>query len=512
MTAAALAASALVHVALLGVAAWSASSARPRRLVAVDVIGVSATTTARPVPAQPAPLPPTPSPPSPAPPTTAQVPPTPQRPAPAPKPRPVRAPRPVRPSPSPATPSPPPAQPNDAVALAPSDADAPPPDFSEPTAAPGADGTAPWPPDQTTYAGAASGAITESAPPGAATWVVRLRLDRLRGTPWARAFERLVMPLPDYRAIVTSAPGPDATPVVDGYDALLIATPDPRDVTATFLAARHTRTEDDLHAALGSGEAPPRVRWSRTAGGELGERSAGARTTHRDRRVFFVPGAGLVLLARPEQLGALVDPKSPGSTPGDASPSPQPADPGAPSPAPSPGSPAASPEPGAPPSPTPPTWLVHVQDDLAPLPLTTPSPVVAVAIGDLGTTLGLPGLPPMPAPKSSVLSAFLDEGGIAVIGVLDFADAAAAERFRVAATTARDTALASFATRFVLEKLGAQGALAALAMTTRGAQVALTTRLDAADAAVLLTALAAWTETYFREMTAESGPSSPPAK
>lgn len=88
--------------------------------------------------------------------------------------------------------------------------------------------------------------------PGDARIVVLLRADRLRASPYKEGAEELLEALPDYRTLLA---GTKLT-ALDDFDALLIATADPFDVTATFLAARH-RDDPRLRAALSERTIPP---------------------------------------------------------------------------------------------------------------------------------------------------------------------------------------------------------------------------------------------------------------
>ena len=71
--------------------------------------------------------------------------------------------------------------------------------------------------------------------PGDAHIQILLRTDRMRSSPHRGAVEYLLHHLPDYNTLVTGS----ALSPFDDLDALLIATSNPFDVTATFLAARH---------------------------------------------------------------------------------------------------------------------------------------------------------------------------------------------------------------------------------------------------------------------------------
>ena len=71
--------------------------------------------------------------------------------------------------------------------------------------------------------------------PDDAHLVVLLRMDKLRRSPHRAGAEALLAALPDWSTLVA---GSGVSPL-DDFEALLIATADPREVTATFLAARY---------------------------------------------------------------------------------------------------------------------------------------------------------------------------------------------------------------------------------------------------------------------------------
>lgn len=107
--------------------------------------------------------------------------------------------------------------------------------------------------------------------PGDARIAVLVRIDRLRRSPHRAAVEGLLGALPDYHLL----DGTGLSPIAD-LDALFIATANPFDVGATFLAARHAA----------DGRVP-------TA---LASRPLGA----RDPRRFSQPTPTLTVLARPD--------------------------------------------------------------------------------------------------------------------------------------------------------------------------------------------------------------------
>src|SRR5262245_56888681 len=96
--------------------------------------------------------------------------------------------------------------------------------------------------------------------------MVVLRTDRLRGTRWAAGLDSVLAPMPDYQTVIA----PSKLQLVDTFETVVIATPDARDVTATFLAARSVRREAEVKAALTGPPAHPRVVWRDATGGEVG--------------------------------------------------------------------------------------------------------------------------------------------------------------------------------------------------------------------------------------------------
>jgi hypothetical protein len=108
--------------------------------------------------------------------------------------------------------------------------------------------------------------------PDDANLVVLLRSDKLRKSPYRPEAEQLLGALPDYSTLL----GGTGLSPIDDFEALLIATANPRDVTATFLAARFVDS--------------PRVR------------AIGDRPLHPgDPRVFRFPLPGLAVLAHPDE-------------------------------------------------------------------------------------------------------------------------------------------------------------------------------------------------------------------
>jgi hypothetical protein len=87
--------------------------------------------------------------------------------------------------------------------------------------------------------------------PGDARLLLLLRTDRLRRSPHRAAVELLLSALPDHRTLIAGS----GLSAIDDLDALLLATANPFDVTATFLAARHPEGSP-VRAALGARPLP----------------------------------------------------------------------------------------------------------------------------------------------------------------------------------------------------------------------------------------------------------------
>lgn len=109
--------------------------------------------------------------------------------------------------------------------------------------------------------------------PASTNVTIILRGPLLAKSPHRDGVDTLLSALPDYHTLLD---GTGLHPF-DDLDALMISTPDPRDVTATFLAARHRGN--------------PRIV-------ALSSRSLGG----LDPRQFYALGADLMLLGRPDDL------------------------------------------------------------------------------------------------------------------------------------------------------------------------------------------------------------------
>jgi hypothetical protein len=136
---------------------------------------------------------------------------------------------------------------------------------------------------------------------------VLLRLDRLRGTDYAAPIDDLLMHLPDRRYLLQGT----GLELFTDFDALLIATPNPRDPTVTFVVARHHVEEDALRAALSRGaRASDRpLTWRTQHGRPVGERRfRKAQAEARDPETVEARDDRLIVLAAPRL--AVVTPRA----------------------------------------------------------------------------------------------------------------------------------------------------------------------------------------------------------
>jgi hypothetical protein len=149
-----------------------------------------------------------------------------------------------------------------------------------------------------------------------------LRLDRLRASPrWASyqsAIDQLLLLLPDRRRLLDGT-GLD---LYRDFDALLIATPEPRNDKVTFLAARHRLKDTTLQAALDRGAAATghAIEWRLQDGRPVGVRRMRAAVTGQatgfdlDDRILVLPQPSLAVMAPPAYAEQLLGrPARPGS-------------------------------------------------------------------------------------------------------------------------------------------------------------------------------------------------------
>jgi hypothetical protein len=161
--------------------------------------------------------------------------------------------------------------------------------------------------DGTTDEGARPSDLRQLGPEGS-RFTLLLRLDRLRGTPFADPVDTLLQRMPDRRDLLEGT----GLGLYEDFEALLVSTPNPMDYTVTFLAARHRLSDAALRAAVERGvRATNRTIVWRTERRRLwGERRALAASmgvaTSRDERIIVMPAPGLVVVTPPTYRSLLL--------------------------------------------------------------------------------------------------------------------------------------------------------------------------------------------------------------
>jgi hypothetical protein len=120
-----------------------------------------------------------------------------------------------------------------------------------------------------------------------------IRFDRLRGTEWAAATERLMKPMPDYQALF----GAKEADLSSKVETLVISSPKPKDATATTLVARTKQTRKELQGWLAG------ATWTTAKGGLVGTRKL-----PHDKRIFLSPFKGWFLLVQPTDVPGMTSP------------------------------------------------------------------------------------------------------------------------------------------------------------------------------------------------------------
>lgn len=146
--------------------------------------------------------------------------------------------------------------------------------------------------------------------PAGSRVVALVRLDRLRGTAYAGAVDNLLRLLPDRRDLLE---GTDLDLYRD-VDALLVATPNPRDAFVTLLVVRHRLSDAELRGALEKGARATgrRLVWHTERGRPFAERlpsgvsrgvvagnAATATVRRRDERLIVLPAPKLAVVTPP---------------------------------------------------------------------------------------------------------------------------------------------------------------------------------------------------------------------
>lgn len=288
-----------------------------------------------------------------------------------------------------------------------------------------------------------------------------IRFDRLRGTPWQAAAERLLAPTPDYRMLV----GDRALRFTDLFETFVISTSDPRDALATTLLARFRGGRSKLREILTTRETP--VRWYAGKGGLIGQRSPGARVPTADQRVFVSPLSDWIMLAQPTDVSAAVVPTS-----GDPD--------------------TAITQLGLP------TWLriereAGVGKSGPALVLTFTEGKSFSPRGAAGRTLGTP------VPQHGTFTMELVDGGFVVRGNLTFATDADAAAFVSTLLMARDRALKDTKVLLAVSVAGGLNAARGLSLRQFGARVSYATSISGADATTMFRLVERSVMDYFKK-------------
>jgi hypothetical protein len=150
--------------------------------------------------------------------------------------------------------------------------------------------------------------------PEGARFTLLLRVDRLKGTPFAEPVDALLMRMPDRRDLLEGT----GLSLYEDFEALLVSTPNPMDYRVTFLAARHRASDATMRSAIDRGaRATGRtVAWRKEGGRPWGDRRASASATSpadplaaRDERIIVLPAPGLVVVTPPTYRALLLAPQ-----------------------------------------------------------------------------------------------------------------------------------------------------------------------------------------------------------
>jgi hypothetical protein len=134
--------------------------------------------------------------------------------------------------------------------------------------------------------------------------VALVRIDRLRGTPYAAAVDNLLRLLPDRRDLLEGT----ELDLYRDVDALLVATPNPLDAFATLLVVRHRLSDSELRAALEKGARAThrRLLWRTERGRPFAERRSmesaaapGSSARRHDERLILLAAPRLAVVTPP---------------------------------------------------------------------------------------------------------------------------------------------------------------------------------------------------------------------
>jgi hypothetical protein len=291
-----------------------------------------------------------------------------------------------------------------------------------------------------------------------------VRFDRLRGTEWAEATQKLLRPLPDYRGLF----GDRDASIIDKLDMLVISTPKPKDASATTLVAHTQMSRKQVRDFLASTDTP--ITWSTAKGGMLGKRRG--KLFPNDKRVVISPWKGWFLLAQPDDISSLVDPLKGNIDTIETK------------------------------AKLPP-WLDFMRDIDKESGTDKRGPALVLTFAAVKQRYNFPdvglGVTTLPAPERMSLAVELVKQGWLIRGNIKFETDADAEEFEKAVKTARQRVEDSHLLAALLRKQHVLDVAKGLDIARTGDRVSYATSISIADARAVLAAAAAMEADYFAQ-------------
>ena len=288
-----------------------------------------------------------------------------------------------------------------------------------------------------------------------------VRFDRLRGTEWEAATEKLLQPLPDYRGLFGDKPA-----ALDKLDTLVISSPKPKDATATTLVAHTSMSRAQVRDFLANPTTP--IAWSAAKGGMLGKRSG--TLFPNDKRVVLSPWKGWFLLAQPDDLGAMTGAargsldaiEAKGKLPG---------------------------------------WLATLRDIEKESGDDKRGPALVVTLTSTKSRYQFPdvgvGVTSLPTPERASIAVELVKQGWLVRGNIKFGSEADAQEFVQSVETAQQHVKDSHMLSALLRKQHVLDVVKGLSLARGGDRVSYATSISIVDARAVLAAAAAMIDEYF---------------
>ena len=132
-----------------------------------------------------------------------------------------------------------------------------------------------------------------------------VQLDRARESPIGARLAELLMNMPDGRDVLAGT----GLGILEAFDVLLVATPDPPDPRATVLVARHRLQPAELRAAFDRAAATTNrvLNWREDARYPFGQRRASIPRpgASPDNRLFILPEPDVVVVTTPAYMRLL---------------------------------------------------------------------------------------------------------------------------------------------------------------------------------------------------------------